>query len=70
MYIVTINTNPSYKKDMSQEEFRWKMVEELVEEVNRLKEQDQEVDTGTVVLTPLLQIREQGRDGSHHHDIQ
>ena len=79
MYIVVVWTHPAHK-DMTQEFFRWKIVEELVDEAKRLDaeaaarargEQTEDADdvAEPQTLTPL-QIREQGRGGSHHHDIQ
>ena len=76
IYIVVVWTNPG-KKDMSQSEFRWQLVEEFVREAERLeKETDVEVEdasaTATVegVAKTPFEIRMEGRDGSHHHDIQ
>lgn len=77
IYIIVTNTNPRYKK-MTQEEFRWKMVEEFVKEadsldalaaVTEVTESTAEEETVASAKT-ALQIREEGRNGSHHHDIQ
>ena len=72
--IVVVQTNPTYKK-MSQEDFRWKIVEELVAEakVQDSEARGEEAEVHTEVAPPSktpLQIREEGRDGTHHHDIQ
>ena len=76
IYIVVVSTNPG-KKSMTQSEFRWQMVEDFVCEADRLDETDP-VDSENstsktsevVVAKTPFQIREEGRDGSHHHDIQ
>ena len=87
MYIVVINTNPDYVK-LTQEDFRWQLVTELVTKVKKLDARaaraararaDAAPDDGVVSATGVpaeyehktpLQIRLEGRDGSHHHEIQ
>ena len=62
---------------MSQSEFRWQLVEEFVREAERLeKETGVEVEAESATATAEggaktpFEIRMEGRDGSHYHDIQ
>ena len=75
IYIVVGSTNPRYK-DMTQVMFRWKMIGELIQEAERLEREHLEAEGPAAPADEIpadktaLQIREEGRDGSHHFDIQ
>lgn len=84
IYIVVVNTNTTYTK-LTQEDFRWQIVAELVAEAELLDAEraaaeraaegddcDSAAETVTVPVSTLTpyQLRMEGRDGGHHHDIQ
>ena len=77
IYIIVVNTEPEFK-DLTQEEFRWQLVEELVQKANELDAAAaRRADATATSTAPAarshrtpLQIRLEGRNGSHHHEIQ